>query len=267
MLSPRLPRTAMTRTALIVTLLFTLALGVQLTGSASAAPSYSVGSVQVILTVCQPADDTAEPETDFQVNQPQKARGAQTPELTGCARGVHQEYRLTELATDGFRDMTTGRDGEVSARELTPGAYSLTEQSSGNSVEFDVVGGYATIINVTNYDYPESGTLEVISLACPGQDGPFITIDWPNRVQPGDPNGTISGSSNGCQYESIGFTLLDEFDNVIWEASTSDTGLAVIDLPAGDYRVHLDTPNEITGYGFVYVDRNTKAILTVAPAA
>lgn len=224
----------------------------------------NTGGVQVIKTVCL----TSEPDhnTTFSINQPKSTGRPDMRQVSGCARGANAVYRLTNVQTTGFVDLVTGADGEASANRLAPGPYTLTEMSTGAAIPFDVVNDRSTVVNVTNFNYPPSGTMEVVSMTCPGQTEPFLTIDWPNMTPPGDPNGTVTQATGGCQFSKTALSVIDAHGNTIWETTTEPSGLAVIDLPAGNYTVQMSAPDAIAGSGIIAVDQNTKVIVT-NPAA
>jgi hypothetical protein len=246
----------------LLTLLVALAL-VGLSGVLRTSPvdaATNTGGVQVVKTVCLTSE--ANHDTTFSVNQPKSTGRPAMEQVSGCARGANGVYRLTSVQRTDFIDLTTGADGEASANRLAPGPYTLTEMATGSSTSFDVMDGRSTVISVTNFDYPASGTLEIVSLNCPGQDGPFVTVNWPNTTPPGDPNGTVSQAAGGCQFGKMALSIADAHGNTIWETTTEPSGLAVVDLPPGNYTVAVSEPNAIAATGIVAVDQNTKVILT-----
>ena len=222
------------------------------------------GGVQIIKTVCN-TDDPNHP-TMFSVNQPKAVERPDVNAVYGCARGANAMFRLTNVATTGFVDLVTGADGEASANRLAPGAYTLVELTTGAATQFDVVNDKATIISVTNFSFPPSGTLEVVNQRCPGQAETFITVDWPSFTPPGDPDGTVIQSPGGCQFGKAALSVMDAHGNTIWETTTGPSGLSVVTLPPGTYTVLTTDPGTISGTGIIAVGKKTKVIVTY-PAA
>ncbi len=223
------------------------------------------GGVQIIKTVC----NTDEPDhpTMFSVNQPKAVERPDVNAVYGCARGANATFRLTNVETTGFVDLVTGADGEASANRLAAGAYTLVELSTEASTEFDVVDDKATIVSVTNFSFPPSGTLEVVNQQCPGQAETFITVDWPSFTPPGDPDGTVTQSPGGCQFGKASLSVVDAHGNTIWETTTGPSGLSVITLPPGTYTVMTSDPGAISGTGIIAVGKKTKVIVTYPAAA
>lgn len=268
----------------LIALVLTIALaGLSWTAPASADPAPAViartssalpanlnepagtGGVQIIKTVCN--TDQPDHQTMFSVNQPKAVERPDMNEVYGCARSGNATFRLTNAQTTGFVDLVTGADGEASANRLAPGSYTLVELTTDATIEFDVVNDKATIVSVTNFTYPPSGTLEVVNQQCPGQAETFITVDWPSFTPPGDPDGTVTQSPGGCQFGAASLSVVDARGNTIWETTTGPSGLSVITLPPGTYTVVASAPGTISGTGIIAVGKKTKVIVTYAMAA
>ena len=228
--------------------------------SASASPSSPTGQIQVLKTKCTTTDPNA--KTTFAINQPPSDVSAATE--SGCTPGAGVSFTLTNAETGSTQSLTTGENGQILVSGIAPGTYTLTEDSNGaTSDPFEIVAGKTTVILVTNFTVVPKTTIEIIKQYCPGATGTSIIGFDPSDVPAGDDDGNVSNPSGGCQFGNATFTITNtDTGEIVFTGSTGDDGIAVVELPAGNYTVTETSPGQASGTVTVEDGMNTKVLVT-----
>lgn len=159
------------------------------TGNNDAAATVTVACDNVVIAKYFCVTSDSEGSVEFVVTTP---RG--NDDHAGCEPGDAVDFTITGVTLDGPIEVTTDEDGRIDITLLS-GTYTLTEDSTGESVTFTVETNRDILINVYNYTPAPHGNLIISKYWCDGLDADVVITLHPDA--------SIDGCTAGPAYVVI----------------------------------------------------------------
>ena len=165
------------------------------TGNNRAFANVTVACDNVVVAKYICVTDNAKPSVEFVVTTPRGDDGSR-----GCKIGAGVHFTITGPSLAEPIKVVTGQDGRLSVTLLT-GDYTLTEDSTGASVDFSVVTNQPTLINVYNLEPAPTVEVTIVKFWCKHvENGVLITVNEPARLKGCTPGSAIVQLDGGTPF-------------------------------------------------------------------
>jgi uncharacterized repeat protein (TIGR01451 family) len=159
------------------------------TGNNEASATVTVACDNVVIAKYFCVTSDAGGSVEFVVTTPRGDDGSR-----GCDSGEAVDFTITGVTLDGPIQATTDDDGRIDITLLS-GTYTLTEDSTGESVTFTVTTNQEVLINVYNYTPAPNGPIVINKFWCDGLDSDVLITFQADA--------TIDGCSAGSTFVQI----------------------------------------------------------------
>jgi hypothetical protein len=170
-------------------------------------------------------------------------------DFTGCEIRDGVEFTIT--GAGGFT-LPIVVDGGTATFPHPVGEFTITEDSTGASANYEIEAGLLTAVLFINYEGEEelgTGLVKIIKLACTGpEDGVVMT------VLPGDHTTTdLPAGAEDCEPSDASFRF-DDGTSLSSEFTVGDDGFRLVPVTVGTYTLHETQPYQGESSSFEVTD-------------